>query len=84
MVDHSNKEVLAFDKNLKLIQTFGQGNGDVKLISPIGIVVSYNVTAVSKWNNHLVKKFTLQRNYLSLFGFHGSGDGQFNLKLLKG
>jgi len=31
-----------------------------------------------KYGNHVVKKFTLQGDFLSKFGSHGSGNGQFN------
>ena len=78
VVDNNNKEVIIFDKDLKLIRTFGQGSGDSKLNHPVGIAVGHNVIAVSEWVDHVVKKYTLQGDYLSKFGSHGSGDGQFN------
>ena len=31
IADSNNKEVIIFDKDLKLIRTFGQGSGDSKL-----------------------------------------------------
>ena len=92
---HTN-EVIIFDKDLKLIRTFGQGSEDselnyfidvdelddpadvAKLNYPGGVAVGHNVIAVSEWYNHVVKKFSLQGDYLSKFGSHGSGDGQFN------
>ena len=77
IVDRGNKEVIIFDKDLKLIRTFGQGSGDSKLIGPIGVVVGHNVIAVSDYSDHVVKKFSLQGDYLSKFGSHGSGDGKF-------
>ena len=77
IADRFNKEVIIFDKDLKLIRTFGQGSGDSKLNGPVGIAVSHNVIAVSEFNDHVVKKFSLQGDYLSEFGSHGSGDGQF-------
>ena len=77
IVDRDNKEVIIFDKDLKLTRTFGQGSGDSKLNYPIGVAVDHNVIAVSDWNDHVVKKFSLQGDYLSKFGTRGSGDGQF-------
>ena len=73
-----NKEVIIFDKDLKLIRTFGQGSGDSKLNYPVGVAVANNVIAVSEYTNHVVKKYSLQGDYLSQLGLHGSGDGQFN------
>ena len=78
IVDRDNKEVIIFNKDLKLIRTFGQGSGDSKLNYPVGVAVGHNVIAVSDWDDHVVKKFSLQGDYLSKFGSHGSGDGQFN------
>ena len=68
MVDKDNKEVIIFDKDLKLIRTFGQGSGDSKLNNPEGLTVNLGVTviAVSEWNDHVVKLFSLQGDYLAL------------------
>ena len=78
IVDNNNKEVVIFDKDLKLIRTFGQGSEYSELDYPRGVAVGHNVIAVSEYNYYVVKKFSLQGNYLSEFGSHGSGDGQFN------
>ena len=78
IVDRVNKKVIIFDKDLKLIRTFGQGVGDSKLNYPVGVAVGHNVIAVSEWYDHVVKKFSLQGDYLSKFGSCGSGDGQLN------
>ena len=78
IVDRDNKEAIIFDKDLKLIGTFGQGSGDSKLNYPVGVAVGHNVIAVSEYNDHVVKKFSLQGDYLSKFGSRGSGDGQFS------
>ena len=78
IIDKGNKEVIIFDKDLKLIRLFGQGSGDSKLNRPVGIAVGHNVIAVSEWDDHVVKKFSLQGDYLSKLGSSGSGDGQFN------
>ena len=77
IVDRNNKEVLIFDKDLKLIRTFDQHSGDSKLNDPEGVAVGHNVIAVSDLSDHVVKKFSLQGDYLSKFGSFGSGDGQF-------
>ena len=76
IVDRDNKEVIIFDKDLKLIRTFGQGSGDSKLNNPGGVAVGHDVIAVSDYSDHVVKKFSLQGDYLSKFGSRGSGDGQ--------
>ena len=77
IVDRDNKQGIIFDKDLKLIKTFGQGSGDSKLNSPVGVAVDHNVIAVSDWNDYVVKLYSLQGDYRSKFGSHGSGDGQF-------
>ena len=79
IVDNDNREVIIFDKDLKLIRTFGQGSGDSKLNRPVGVAVGHNVIAVSEFSDHVVNKFSLQGEYLSKFGSRGSGDGQFNI-----
>ena len=71
------KEVIIFDKDLKLIRTFGQGSGDSKLNCPAGVAIDHNVIAVSEHDDHVVKLFSLQGDYQSKFGSHGRGDGQF-------
>ena len=77
IVDKDNKEVIIFDKDLKLVRTFGQGSGDSKLDYPVGVAVDHNVIAVSEFNHHVVKLFSLQGDYRSKFGSRGSGNGQF-------
>ena len=79
MVDYDNKDVVILNKDMKLIRSFGQGSGDSKLDYPVGVAVGHNVIAVSEYSDHVVKKFTLQGDYLSKFGSCGSGDGQFNI-----
>ena len=77
IADCDNK-VIIFDKDLKVVRTFGQGSGDSKPNSPEGIAVGGNVIAVSEYSGHVVKKYSLQGDYLSKFGSYGSGDGQFS------
>ena len=77
IVDDTNKEVIIFDKDLKLVRIFGQGSGDSKLNNPVGVAVGHDVIAVSEWNDHVVKKFSLHGDYLSKFGCRGDKNGQF-------
>ena len=78
IVDDGNKEGIIFDKDLKLIKTFGQGSGDSKLNDPAGVAIDHNVIAVSEFSHHVVKLYSLQGDYRSKFGSCGSGDGQFD------
>ena len=78
IIDCGNKEIIIYDKDLKLITVFGQGSADSKLNCPIGVAVGHHVIAVSEYSDHVVKKYSMQGDYLSKFGSHGSGDGQFN------
>ena len=57
IADSNNKEVILFDKNLKLIRKFGQGSGDSKLNNPAGVAVGHNIITISEWDEHVVKKF---------------------------
>ena len=77
MADYKNEEVIIFDKDLKFVRTFGRDSGDGKLHSPKGVAVNLNVVAVSDQKDHVVK-FSLLGHYLTKFGSHGGGDGQFN------
>ena len=78
LIDRDNHDLVVLDKDLKLIRALGQGSGDSKLRNPAGVAVGHNVIAVSEYDDHVVKKFTLQGDYLSKFGCHGSSRGQFN------
>ena len=78
IVDRDNTEGIIFDKDLKLIKTFGRGSKDSKLNNPLGVAVDHNVIAVSEYSDHVVKLYSLQGEYRSKFGSRGSGDGQFN------
>ena len=78
MVENCNEEVIIFDKDLKLIKTFGNGSGDSKLSDPTCVAVNRNVIAVLEEDGHVMKIFSLQGDYLSKFGSYGNGDGQFD------
>ena len=73
-VDAINKGVV-LNKYLTLNCTIGQGNGDSKLNNPIGVAVGHNIIAVSEDKEYVVKKFSLEGDYV---GSAGTEDGQFN------
>lgn len=77
IVDSTNHEVVILDKDFKLITTFGQGEGDSRLNNPVGVAVHQNVIAISEYDDHVVKKFSIKGNFLSQFGSQGCKDGQF-------
>ena len=76
IVDDNRCVVL--DDKLNLLKYIGQGSGNSRLVSPSGIAVTDNVIAVSDWDSHQVKKYSLQGNLLSVIGCHGDKNGQFN------
>jgi len=78
ITDRDNEEVIVFDRNLKLIRTFGQDSKDIKLNRPVGVAVCHNIIAVCDCGDNVVKRFSLQGDYLSKFGSRGSENGQFN------
>ena len=78
IADRENKEVIILDQDYKLIRRFGRGSGDSKLNCPRGVAVGHHVIAVSEFWDDVVRKYSLQRDYLSKFGSRGSGNGQFN------
>ena len=77
IVDSENHEVVILDEDLQVIRTFGQGNGNSKLNNPVGVAIYKDVIAISEYDHHVVKKFSLEGEYLTKFGSQGSGDGQF-------
>ena len=78
IADRENKEVIILDQEYKLIRRFGRGSGDSKLNCPRGVAVGHHVIVVSEFRDDVVKKYSLQGDYLSKFGSRGSGNGQFN------
>jgi len=78
IIDALNQEGVILDHNLTVVRTFGQGHGDSKLNNPVGVAVSHNAIAVSEEKEHVVKKFSLEGDYLSKLGSFGKEDGQFN------
>ena len=78
IVDHDNHHVIVLDDKLKLLKLIGQGSGNSRLVTPVGIAVTNNVIAVSDWGSHQVKRYSLQGEFLSIIGCHGDKNGQFN------
>ena len=79
IVDHDNKCVVVLDDKLKLLKVIGQGSGNSRLVNPYGVAVTDNVIAVSDWDSHQVKKYSLQGELLSVIGCHGNKNGQFKI-----
>ena len=79
VVDSENQEVVVLDncKDFQLTRTFGQGKGDSTLNNPVGVAIYQNVIAISEYDNHMIKKFSLEGDFLSKFGSRGCEDGQF-------
>jgi len=78
IVDYDNKCVVVLDDRLNLLKVIGQGNGNSRLVKPDGVAVKDNVIAVSDWDSHQVKKYSLQGELLSVIGCYGNEKGQFN------
>ena len=78
IVDDDNNHVIVLDDKLKLLKLIGQGSGNSKLVSPVGVTVVDNVIAVSDCGSHQVKKYSLQGEFLSVIGCRGDKNGQFN------
>ena len=78
IVDHDNKCVVVLDDKLELLKVIGQGSGNSRLVSPHGVAVTDNVIAVSDWDSHQVKKYSLRRGFLSVIGCRGDKNGQFD------
>ena len=78
IADRENHEIILFDKDLKFIRTCGQGSGGSKLNNPVGVGIGRTAIVVSERYEHVVKKFSLQGDFLSKFGSRGIEDGLFN------
>ena len=73
IVDHDNQCVVVLDDKQKVI---GQGS---RLVNPQCVAVTDNVIAVSDWDSHQVKIYSLRGEFLSVIGCLGNKNGQFNL-----
>ena len=78
LVDCGNNSIVLLDDKLNLLKVIGQGNGNSRLINPLGIAVTDNFIAVSGWDKHQVKKYSLQGELLSVIGCHGNKNGQLD------
>ena len=78
IVDHDNNSVVLLDDKLNLLKVIGQGSGNSRLVNPYGVAMTDNVIAVSDWDKHQVKKYSLQGELLSVIGCHGNRNSQFN------
>ena len=65
IVDNDNRCVVVLDDKLNLLKLIGQGSGNSRLVRPDGVAVTDNVIAVSDWDSHQVKKYSLQRAPIS-------------------
>ena len=79
IVDNDNKCVVVLDDKLKMLKVIGQGSGNSRLVNPRSVAVTDNVIAVSDWDSHQVKKYSLQGELLSVIGCHGNKNGQFKI-----
>ena len=77
IVNDNNSSVVLLDNNLNLLKVIGQGSGKSRLVRPDGIAVTDNIIAVSDWDSHQVKKYSLQGELLSVIGCYGNKNGQF-------
>ena len=78
IVDYDNRCVVVLDDKLNLLKLIGQGSGNSRLVRPHGVAVTDNVIAVSDWGSHQVKTYSPHGELLSVIGYHGDKNGQFN------
>ena len=78
IVDYGNSKIIILDDQLNLLNVIGQGSSDSRLVRPYGVAVTDNVIAVSDKGSHQVKKYSPKGNLLSVIGYHGNKNGQFN------
>ena len=77
IVDNGNKCVVVLDNKLNLLKVIGQGSDNIRLVGPDGVAVTDNIIAVSDYDSHQVKKYSLQGELLSVIGCRGNKNGQF-------
>ena len=80
--DNGNKCVVVLDCKFNLLRVIGQGSNysaaNNKLVDPACVAITGNIIAVSDQGSHQVKKYSLQGKLLSVIGWHGSKNGQFD------
>jgi DNA-binding beta-propeller fold protein YncE len=80
VADDFNHRIQIFDKDFKLIRTFGEkGKKNGELIYPRGIAVDSegSIYVADSWN-HRVQKFDGQGCHLKTIGSYGDGKGELN------
>ena len=78
ILDYDNKHVVLLNDGMNLLKVIGQGDGNSRLVQPIGVAVTDNIIAVSDCGSHQVKKYSLQGELISVTGCFGNKNGQFN------
>ena len=79
IVDNSNQCVIVLDCKLNLLRVIGKGIGLGTLTDPCCVAVSNEVIAISDQQcSHQVKKYTLQGEFISAIGHHGTKIGEFD------
>ena len=77
IIDGDNSCVVVLDDSFNIMRVIGRGSGNSRLVTPDAVALADNVIAVSDWNSHQVKKYSLQGELLSIVGCHGNENGQF-------
>ena len=77
IVDGKSHVIVLVD-HLNLLTLIGQGSGNSRLVSAVGITVIDDVIAVSDLGSNQVKKYSIRGEFLSVIGCRGDKNGQFN------
>ena len=76
VVDDGNHRVQVFTAEGKLLRMYGRGKEELSL--PEGVAIdSYDMVYVSEYSTNRVSVFTSEGVFVTSFGCHGSGPGQF-------
>ena len=76
VADNHNNCVKIFDNTSKYLLKFGDGKGEGKMSSPIGLLIRGNKVFVS--HDHCILVFKLDGMFVSRIGSQGSGEFQFS------
>ena len=83
VADFSYHCVYVFNQQGTIIRTIGTagsyGTGDGQFYNPAGIAIRGDVLYITDQRNNRVQKMSTSGNFISKFGYSGSGDGQLNL-----